>query len=165
MALSSSKPAGRHCCCRSMEQTDGRTDTRPLHSTVRAFSVLFLWRCLTVPRCRNCRLFCIVELRTLGPKLGLVSRRHRMHCIDAAYCYSRRTFRGRCVCLIGQWSRRWTLQNGWTNRDDVLGRLVCAQGTIIRCGAHRRHLANTIEWFVPCCDASYVKHFFDHLFY
>jgi len=28
----SSKPAARCCCCRSMGQTDGRTDTRPLHS-------------------------------------------------------------------------------------------------------------------------------------
>ena len=27
----SSKPAGRRCCCRSMGQTDGRTDARPLH--------------------------------------------------------------------------------------------------------------------------------------
>ena len=25
------QPAGRHCCCRSMGQTDGRTDARPLH--------------------------------------------------------------------------------------------------------------------------------------
>jgi len=30
MALNS-KPTGRHGCCRSMEQTDGRTDTRPSH--------------------------------------------------------------------------------------------------------------------------------------
>jgi len=27
----SSKPAARCCCCRSTGQTDGRTDTRPLH--------------------------------------------------------------------------------------------------------------------------------------
>ena len=33
----SSKPAARRCCCRSTGQTDGRTDTRPLHRPCSAY--------------------------------------------------------------------------------------------------------------------------------
>jgi len=32
-----SKPTGRRCCCRSMRQTDGRTDARSLHRPCSAY--------------------------------------------------------------------------------------------------------------------------------
>jgi len=40
---------------------------------------------------------------------------HRMHCIDAAHCYTCRTFRGLCVVLVCAEHSK----HGWTDRDAV----------------------------------------------
>jgi len=49
-----------------------------------------------------------LEISITATVIGL----HRMHCIDAAYCYRFRTQRGLCVCLSICWSHGCACKNG-----------------------------------------------------
>ena len=49
----SSEPAGRRCCCRSMGQTDGRTDARPLHRPCSAYDAGSVNKATSVLSCRK----------------------------------------------------------------------------------------------------------------
>ena len=58
-----------------------------------------------------------LEISITATVIGL----HRMHCIDAAYCYRFRTQRGLCVCLSICWSHGCACKNGWTDQDAAWG--------------------------------------------
>jgi len=49
----SSEPAGRRCCCRSMGQTDGRADARPLHRPCSAYDAGSVNKATSVLSCRK----------------------------------------------------------------------------------------------------------------
>jgi len=69
----------------------------------------------------------------------LLSRSHRMHCIDAACCYRWRTWRGLCVCMF--WAHGWAVKNGWIDQDAVweLTMLCGSKQPRVRWGSRSPH--------------------------
>jgi len=72
----SSEPAGRRCCCRSMGQTDGRTDARPLHRPCSAYDAGSVNKATSVLSCRK-----LDALHSTAPR------------VSSSGCYSSRTAR------------------------------------------------------------------------
>ena len=71
---------------------------------------------------------------------------------DAAYCCTCRTYRGQSVCMLGsQMSPAERLNRSRCSFEAYSCR---SKEPCVRCGAHWRHLANTVERSVHSGDAS-----------